>query len=142
MAPNTAYDLGAPAWFTIATGVVLAPLVLVAMPVVQWRVLRDYAPRAWRWVPWSVAAWLLALPATFIAPALLPTDASTAAIALTWLASGLVMAAIVATLTGQAMQRILRPPAQSEIRNPNPKSLQSLVELGEVEVLVERRETT
>lgn len=109
MTPSTAYDLGAPLWLTIVLGVSLSPVLLVSLPLAQWFVLRGYVASAWKWILWSIAAWGLALPPTFIGPALLPSDASNAEIAATWAICGLLMASIVAAVTGAAMSRLLQP---------------------------------
>ena len=108
MTPSTAHDLGSPTWLSIALGVSLAPVLLLSLPGAQWLVLRRYVPNAWKWVSWSTAGWRLALPATFIGPAILPSDASSLQIAVTWAISGMAMAAIVAAFTGYAMSRILQ----------------------------------
>ncbi|MBK6319003.1 MAG: hypothetical protein IPF51_09540 [Dehalococcoidia bacterium] len=62
MIPSTAHDLGSPTWLSIALGVSLAPVLLLSLPGAQWLVLRRYVPKAWKWVIWSTAGWLLALP--------------------------------------------------------------------------------
>jgi len=107
MAPSTASDLGAPLWAAVALGITLSPVLLFSLPVAQWVVLRRHVSRAWRWIAWSTAAWAVALPPTFVAPALLPSDASDAQVAAMWLMAGLTMAAILAAFTGFAMARIL-----------------------------------
>lgn len=104
--PSTASDLGAPDWLAMALGFGLAPVLLLSMPIAQWRILRRYVPRAWRWIPWSAAAWILALPPTFIGPMSIPNDSPPAIVAATWVASGLAMATILAFVTGKAMQRL------------------------------------
>ena len=107
MTPNTVYDLGAPAWLAVAVGGLLAPVLLLSLPVTQWFVLRRSLERAWRWVPWSVAAWALALPVTFVAPALLPSNAPDSQVAAAWAVSGLVMATVLALVSGLALRRLL-----------------------------------
>lgn len=106
MTPSTASDLGAPGWLAMLLGFSLMPVLLLSMPIAQWRVLRAYVPRAWRWVPWSLAAWVLALPPTFIGPMSIPDHSPAGVIAITWLVSGLAMAAILAFVTGKAMQHL------------------------------------
>ena len=106
MSPSTASDIGAPDWLAMALGFCLMPLLLFSMPVAQWSVLRSYVPRAWRWVPWSVAAWVLALPPTFIGPMSIPNDSPVAVVATTWFVSGLAMASILALITGKALERL------------------------------------
>jgi hypothetical protein len=107
MTPSTAYDLGAPTWLAVVLGASLAPLLLVAMPLGQWLVLRNEASRAWRWLPWSIAAWAAALPVTFIMPMLLPADSTDLQMAFAWVGAGLVMATVAAVVTGVGMGRIL-----------------------------------
>ena len=108
MAPSTASDVGAPDWLAMVLGFSLMPLLLFSMPFAQWRVLRAYVPRAWRWVPLSIAAWVLALPPTFIGPMSIPDDSPAAIIAVTWLVSGLAMATILAFVTGLALRHLTR----------------------------------
>lgn len=108
MAPNTLYDLGAPAWVSIAAGLAGAPVLLLSIGVAQWSVLRGFVPRAWRWVAANVLAWLIALPPTFIGPALVPADAPVALDLAVWGVSGIIMAVIVAAVTGRAMARFAR----------------------------------
>lgn len=107
MVSSTASDMGAPDSLAMILGVSLMPFLLLSMPVAQWRVLRGYVPRAWRWVPWSVAAWMFALPPTFIGPMSIPNDSPAAVIALTWVISGLAMATILAFVTGKVMQHLV-----------------------------------
>lgn len=108
MAPNTMYDLGAPAWASIVAGVAGAPVLLLSIGVAQWTVLRDFVPRAWRWVVANVLAWVVALPPTFVGPALVPRGAPIGLEVAVWGVSGLMMAAILAAVTGAAMARLAR----------------------------------
>lgn len=108
MAPSTASDLGAPTWLAIAAGVAGAPFLLLTIGTAQWLVLRRFVPRAWRWITVNAAAWFVALPPTFIGPALVPSDAPVALDVAVWGVSGLLMAAILAGVTGTAMARLVR----------------------------------
>jgi hypothetical protein len=108
MAPSTAYDLGAPTWAAITVGVAGAPCLLLTIGAAQWLVLRRFVPRAWRWIAVNAAAWFIALPPTFIGPALVPSDAPVALDLAVWGVSGLLMAAILAAVTGAAMGRFTR----------------------------------
>jgi len=108
MAPNTIHDLGAPAWASIAAGIAGAPVLLLGIGVAQWSVLRGFVPRAWRWVVANVLAWVIALPPTFIGPALVPSDAPVVLDLAAWGASGVMMAAILAAITGEAIARLAR----------------------------------
>jgi hypothetical protein len=105
MAPSTAYDLGAPTWVAIAVGVAGAPFLLVTIGTAQWVALREFVPRAWRWIAVNAAAWFIALPPTFIGPAMMPADAPVALDLAVWGVSGLLMAAVLAAVTGAAMAR-------------------------------------
>lgn len=108
MAPSTAYDLGAPTLAAIAVGVAGAPFLLVTIGTAQWLVLHRFVPRAWRWIAVNAVAWFVALPPTFIGPALVPADAPVALDLAVWGVAGLLMAAILAAVTGAAMARLVR----------------------------------
>ncbi len=58
--------------------------------------------------PAVAVAWFVALPPTFIGPALVPTDAPVALDLAVWGVAGLLMAAILAAVTGAAMARLVR----------------------------------
>lgn len=80
-----------------------ALLGLIAGPVLggpQAWVLRGVVPRPWRWVAANAAAWGLALPITFLAPNVLPADASAATLALAFAAGALVAGAIAGAVHG------------------------------------------
>jgi len=108
MLPNTLIDLSVPIWLALALSAPLAPVLLFSIGFAQWTLLRRHVPGAWRWIPANGVAWLIALPPTFIAPALLPADAAVQVYVVSWLAAGLVMAAIVAAITGLAVVLLLR----------------------------------
>lgn len=88
MAPNTMYDLGAPAWASFAAGVAGAPVLLLSIGVAQWVVLREFVPPAWRWVAANVVAWFVALPPAFAGPALVPPGAPIALDLAVWVSRG------------------------------------------------------
>lgn len=106
--PNTLDDAGAPVWLIVALMVTMAPLLLLSLGLAQWTVLQGRIAKAWRWVPWSVAAWLAALPPTFIAPALVPDGSPAWAWGVAFVFGGVSMAAIMAAVTGEGMTRLLR----------------------------------
>jgi hypothetical protein len=108
MLPSTLIDLGVAVWLALALFVPLAPLLLMSIGVAQWTVLRHHLPRAWLWIPVNAVAWLVALPPTFVAPALVPEGASIALHVVAWLTAGLIMASIVAALTGWTMAYLLK----------------------------------
>ena len=107
MAPNTAYDLGAPAWTAVALGVAGAPFILISIGVAQAMVLRRFVRRARRWVWVNIGAWLAALPVSFIGPALVPNGSAAWVFGVAWVVSGVVMAAILAAVTGWGMRKLL-----------------------------------
>lgn len=107
MAPNTAYDLGAPAWLAAGLGIAGAPIILLSMGWAQFLVLRKSLARAHRWVWVNVLAWVLALPFSFLGPALVPNDSPDWAFAIAWGFAGIAMAAVLATVTGLGMRRLL-----------------------------------
>lgn len=82
---------------------------LVSIPLAQWFVLRKVAPRAWRWIPVNVAAWAVGISATLLPSPLVDESTGTNRLLLLYGSAGLVMALVVALLTGLGMRRILRP---------------------------------
>jgi hypothetical protein len=107
MLPSTLIDVGVPVWIALTIFAPLAPVLLLSIGTAQWVVLRHHLPLAAWWIPANAAAWLIALPPTFIAPALVPDGASLGILVAAWLTAGLVMAATVAALTGLAMVWLL-----------------------------------
>jgi hypothetical protein len=110
MAPNTAYDLGAPVWAAIALGIAGAPVILFSIGLSQAWVLARTVLRARRWVWINVAAWIAALPVSFIGPALVPDGSADWVFGAAWIVSGIVMAAVLAAVTGWGMRRLLTSP--------------------------------
>lgn len=108
MTPSTAFDFGLPTPGVVALAILLGPVLLFAMPLAQVQLLRPWVTRPRRWLPLSTLAWVLALPPTFIFPALLPSEASTPLIAVTWFAAGVCMAVIVASVLGLSLRRMAR----------------------------------
>ncbi|MCK2217327.1 nitroreductase family deazaflavin-dependent oxidoreductase [Actinomadura sp. ATCC 31491] len=90
--------------------VLLGVVLLAGMGVLQWRVLRRHVPRAWRWVPATMAAWLVALGAFMLVATPLWQEGQPGwLVAAVGVLAGAVMAATVAALTGLALVRLLRP---------------------------------
>lgn len=102
-------DGGAVAEPPLALQLVLAALLgLVAGPVLggpQAWVLRGVVPRPGRWVVANAAAWTIALPVTFVAPSLLPPDASAVVIGLAFAVGALVAGAVAGAVHGVALVR-------------------------------------
>lgn len=82
---------------------------LVSIPLAQWFVLRRVAPRAWRWIPVNVGAWTVGISATLLPSPLVDESTGTSRLLLLYGSAGLVMAFVVAVLTGLGLRRILRP---------------------------------
>jgi hypothetical protein len=119
MLPST---IGAPlfdhvVWFIplISLG---ALVLLNAIGVAQWLVLRRHVDRAWWWIPGNAAAWILGIAWVFVAMAFVNEADPTWAIALAGVAGGVLMAATVSAVTGLALTAILR----IDIRSPSPSS--------------------
>jgi hypothetical protein len=100
------WDLSAP--LAIGLGAVGATVLLGSIGGLQWLVLRGHVPHAGRWVPATAAAWTLGL-AAFIAVTVPlwhegQSAGSTTAIGVL---GAVVMAAVVAAVTGLALVRLL-----------------------------------
>jgi len=130
MLPTTLSDLGvAIDWASPATWAVVAPagLVLLAtIPLLQWPVLaRAGVPRAWRWVPLNMGAWLVGLVFTFL-PSPFVDEASPAALVFALFAiGGVLMASTVALLTGLGLRRMLRADADAHANAVSDRSAPS-----------------
>ncbi len=110
MAPNVAYDLGAPVAVAVALAVLGAPVILLSIGVAQSWILGRFVPKPRRWIWINILAWVLALPISFVGPALVPNGSPDWAFGLAWVAAGVVMAAALAAVTGEGMRRLLKSP--------------------------------
>ncbi|WP_448006415.1 hypothetical protein [Agromyces bauzanensis] len=113
MLPPTFADLGIEIdWSTPVTWVVVgvAGLVLLAtIPVAQWPVLAGSVPRAWRWIPLNMVAWLVGLVFTFL-PSPFVDESTPGWITFTLFGvGGVLMATTVAVITGLGLRRMTRP---------------------------------
>ena len=112
LAPSQLADLGvAIDWsspLVLAVAALAALALLASIPVAQWLVLRGRVARAWRWVPITFAAWLLGLPASFAPSPFIDESTPWYGVALAFALAGLVMAAVVALVTGFGMRRLGR----------------------------------
>lgn len=93
-ASAAAAGAGPPLWLQLVLaagmGAVLGPF----LGVPQWRVLRRHLPRAGWWVLANVTAWMLGMPAIFLATGLMPDGASPPVIA-AYVAAGCLLAGVV-----------------------------------------------
>lgn len=107
MAPNTAYDLGTAVPVAIALAAIGAPVILLSIGVAQAWVLGPFVsnPRRWAWI--NVLAWVLALPFSFLGPALVPNGSPDWVFGVAWAAAGVAMATTLAAVTGIGMRRLL-----------------------------------
>ncbi|WP_438853737.1 hypothetical protein [Agromyces sp. M3QZ16-3] len=113
MLPSTLADLGvAIDWTLPSTWLVIgvAGVVLLAsIPLAQWPMLAAaHVPRAWRWVPLGMAAWLAGLPFTFAPSPFVDVGTPAPIVFALFAASGVLMAATMALVTGAGLRRMLR----------------------------------
>lgn len=111
MAPSSLADLGVDfARIPLAVGVpavVIAAFALLgSIPTAQYIVLRRLVCRAWRWIPSTMAAWLIALPWTLVVGLLFDETSPIAWVLACYALAGGLMAATIAVLTGLAMRRM------------------------------------
>lgn len=87
-----------------------AGLVLLAtIPLAQWPVLaRAGVPRARRWVPINMGAWLVGLVFTFLPSPFIDESSAPALVFALFAAGGVLMASTVALLTGLGLRRMVR----------------------------------
>ncbi len=107
MAPSTVAETGAPGWLVVTFVVLFAGPLLVSIGIGQWLVLRVCVPGSTAWIWWNVVAWLAGLPATFVAPMLVPDSSPGWVFGVAFGVGGLLMAAIMALVTGVGMGRVL-----------------------------------
>lgn len=81
---------------------------LAAIPVAQWVVLRDVLPRAWRWIPLTMLALALGLVATALPSPVVNERTPVVVLMLLYGAAGLLMALVVAVVTGFGLCRMIR----------------------------------
>jgi hypothetical protein len=113
MLPTTLADLGAPldfaapaAWIAVAVG---GLALLATIPLAQWPVLRAAGlPRAWRWIPLNMAAWLIGLVFTFLPSPFVDEFTPPAVVFAQFAVAGVLMALTVALVTGWGLRRMTR----------------------------------
>jgi hypothetical protein len=99
-----------PVPLAVALVVVLGGTLVTAMGAFQARVLARHVPGAGRWVPATALAWLLALGVFMaIATPLWREGQAAPLVAAIGLVAGVAMAATVASVSGAALVRLLRP---------------------------------
>jgi len=113
MLPGTLESLGMPFALAMATWAPASVVILLSIGGMQWLVLRNHLPGASRWIPANIVAWVVALPAPFIGLALVPAGSPWWAWGMAGIASGVVMAVVVAAITGWALVRMIGPMADA-----------------------------
>lgn len=109
LTPSTLHDLGAPVVALVGAWLVAAPLILLSIGLAQALVLRRVLGEdAWWWVAINAAAWLIGMIPAFAGPMLVPNGAPVIAWVAAFVASGLLMAATVAAITGAGFLWLLR----------------------------------
>jgi hypothetical protein len=84
-------------------------VLLTAVGVAQWLVLRRYVRAAGAWIPASTAGWVLGLPLPFLALSLVDEGDPAGYLLAAGILSGLGMGLVVAAITGLALVRLLEP---------------------------------
>ncbi|QGF25270.1 hypothetical protein Rai3103_14680 [Raineyella fluvialis] len=112
MLPSTLADLGV-RWDPGSPGGIAGIgagglLLLASIPTGQWIVLRRTLGRAWRWIPLTMAAWLIGLVFTVLPSPFIDAETPAAVLWVAYAAAGVAMAVTVATLTGLGLRRLLR----------------------------------
>jgi len=116
MLPSTLRDVWSswPPLATAAAATALVAALLGSLGVAQWFELRRHLPRARRWVTGNALAWLLGLTAFFaITSPLWRPGQHASAVAAIGVLGGLVMAFIMATVTGLTLVRLVDHGRQS-----------------------------
>lgn len=90
----------------VALGVAVGVVGLAAIGGCQWLELRRRAPRAWRWIPVTALAWLLALPLSFAPGPFVDETTPLAAHLALWGTGGALMAYVMALVTWQGVRRL------------------------------------
>ncbi|MEV1129042.1 hypothetical protein [Agromyces sp. NPDC049794] len=99
-------DWGSPVTWTVAG--VAALVLLATIPVAQWPVLAGSVPRAWRWIPLNMGAWLVGLVFTFLPSPLIDESTPGWITFALFAVGGVLMATTVAVLTGLGLRRMSR----------------------------------
>ncbi len=106
---------GVPLALALSLAAVPALAVLVSVGASQWLVLRHHVDGAGWWVAANASAWLLGMPVVFAAMGLVDEDTPFAAVAALASASGLLMGAVVAAVTGGVLVWLLRAPSGHQL---------------------------
>ena len=104
-----------------AIGGLLALVLLNTIGVAQWTVLRHLFPHAGEWVWWSAIGWLAGLGVflAFTMPLWHPGQRLAVTIAV-GVAGAVLMAAVMAMITGVAVRRLMRPAVRVTVAAPEP----------------------
>ncbi|MUN07500.1 hypothetical protein GLX25_10275 [Agromyces luteolus] len=113
MLPSTLADLGVAVDWALPTTWMLVGIgglgLLASIPLAQWPVLAAVGvPRAWRWVPLGMVAWLAGLPFTFAPSPIVDVGTPAPVVFALFAASGVLMAVTMALVTGLGLRRMLR----------------------------------
>jgi hypothetical protein len=97
-------DVSAPV--TVLAATVTGVVGLAAIGTAQWLELRRHSPTAFRWIPWTALAWVLALPMSFLPGPLVDEATPFASHVVLWGAGGLLMAYVMALVTWQGVRHV------------------------------------
>lgn len=107
IAPRLATTPQLPLIARVALTALVGAVALLAMGGVQAWLLRDELPHARRWIGWTALAWILALPLSFLPAPLVDEHTPLAVHLVLWPLAGVLMALVMAVVTGLGMRRLL-----------------------------------
>lgn len=90
----------------VVAGVIAGVLGLVAIGAAQWVELRRHTRQAHRWIAWTAAAWLVALPWSFAPGPFVDESTPLASHLALWGSGGVIMAYVMALMTWQGARRL------------------------------------
>jgi len=93
--------------FASVAGFMTVLVGLLAIGSSQWLELRHHVEVAHRWIPWTAAAWALALPFSFAPGPFVDESTPLAAHIVLWGCGGLLMAFVMAQTTWQGVDRLV-----------------------------------
>jgi hypothetical protein len=96
--------VGAWALIVVAPGLIVG---LLAMGILQWRVLQPFVPGAARWVPVTAGAWLVGVMLPVVALSVVPNGWPPGVHVVVGVAAAVAMGATVGSLTGRTLDGLL-----------------------------------
>lgn len=94
-------------WFVLLLATAMGLLLGAILAYPQWRVLRQYVRRPWRWIPANMLAWALGMPIIFLGAGSIPDGASTGRLFATILGAITLAGAVVGAVHGTVLMRMV-----------------------------------